>query len=161
MQTDVEELNRLMKSQPPSWYLDHQRQYIYKQTIKQPCTDSLPLKRTTYCPLPFIFWPFDCLPLELRPLITPLLSSNFSVTKIDSRYVELQLHGMRECLSVPQLVCFCFLWVFVGSTVGLFLFSMSVSRFHRWLVFVFYECLSVPPLFCFCFLWVSVGSTVG
>ena len=32
--TDMEELNRLMESQTPSWYLDHQRQYIYKQTIK-------------------------------------------------------------------------------------------------------------------------------
>jgi hypothetical protein len=47
-------------------------------------------------------------------------------------------------------------WVSVGSTVGLFLFSMSVCRFHRWFVFVFYECLSVPPLVCFCFLSVSV-----
>jgi hypothetical protein len=38
--------------------------------------------------------------------------------------------------------------VSVGSTVGLFLFSMSVCRFHRCFGFVFYECLSVPPLFC-------------
>jgi hypothetical protein len=60
-----------------------------------------------------------------------------------------------ECLSVPLLVCFCFLWVSIGSTVGLCLFSMSVCRFHCWLVFVFYECLSVPTLVCFCFLWVS------
>jgi hypothetical protein len=51
--------------------------------------------------------------------------------------------------------------VSVGSTVGLFLFSMSVCRCHRWFVFVFYECLLVPPLVCFCFLWVSVVSTVG
>ena len=107
-----------MESQTPCWYLDHQRQYMYKQTIKQPCTDSLPLKRTTYCPLLFIFWPFDCLPLELRPLITPLISFNFSVTKIDSRYVELQLHGMRECLSVPPLFCFCFLFVASTTTYG-------------------------------------------
>jgi hypothetical protein len=48
-----------------------------------------------------------------------------------------------ECLSVPPLVCFCFLWVSVSSTVGLFLFSMSVCRFHRWFVFVFYECQSI------------------
>jgi hypothetical protein len=61
-----------------------------------------------------------------------------------------------ECLSVPLLVCVCFLWVSVVSTVGLFLFSMSVCRFHRWFVFAFYECLSVPLLVCFCFLWVSV-----
>jgi hypothetical protein len=39
--------------------------------------------------------PTDIHTLELRPLITPLISFNFSVTKIDSRYVELQLHGMR------------------------------------------------------------------
>jgi hypothetical protein len=26
--------------------------------------------------------------------------------------------------------------VSVGSTIGLFLFSMSVCRFHRWFVFV-------------------------
>jgi hypothetical protein len=51
--------------------------------------------------------------------------------------------------------------VSVSSTVDLFLFSMSVCRFHRWFVFVFYECLSVPPLVCFGFLCVSVGSTVG
>ena len=65
--------------------------------------------RIIVCPLSFFFWPFYCLPLELRPLITPLISFNFSVTKIDSRYVELQLHDMREFLSVPPLVCFCFL----------------------------------------------------
>jgi hypothetical protein len=57
--------------------------------------------------------------------------------------------------TVPPLVCFGFLWVSVVSTVGLFLFSMSVCQFHRWFVFVFYECLSVPPLVCFCFLSVS------
>jgi hypothetical protein len=78
-------------------------------------------------------------------LITPLISFNFSVTKIDSRYVEIQLNGMRECLSVPSLVCFCFLWVSVGSTVGLLIFSMSVCRFHRCFVFVFYLLLPLLP----------------
>jgi hypothetical protein len=65
------------------------------------------------CPLSFFFCPLYCLPLHVRPLITPLISFNFSVTQIDSRYVELQLHGMQiwECLSVPPLFCFCFLWV--------------------------------------------------
>ena len=47
----------------------------------------------------------------------------------------------------------------IGSTVGLFLFSMSVCRCHRWFVFVFYECLSVPPLVCFCFLFVASTTT--
>ena len=36
------------------------------------------------CPLSFFFCPLYCLPLDSRPLITPLISFNFSVAKIDS-----------------------------------------------------------------------------
>jgi hypothetical protein len=87
--------------------------------------------------------------------------SSFIITASDYSFDIVQLFSNKDWQPICWITIIWYAGVSVGSTVGLFLFSMSVCRFHSWFVFVFYECLSVPPLVCFCFLWVSVGSTVG
>jgi EamA domain-containing membrane protein RarD len=88
-----------------------------------------------------------------------MLGFNFkAMGASDYSFDIVQLFSSEDWQPICWITITWYAVVSVGSTVGLFLFSMSVCRFQCWFVFVFYECLSVPPLVCFCFLWVSVGT---